>query len=746
MYSLAIIKCFLCVMLLVSSCSSSENLHFQGPNIALNGAVFQSPGKCCSGNTCYGPSLAIDNNTDGHFSHGHCSRTRPTRHVTASWTVKFDRKYYITGMKIYNIFPSNDFKVFAFKDSQKPVIIYDGTSHRQYLKQIQIEIAGNLSFSSLTVAIPLKGNTKTMLTLCEVQIFSAYCPAIHTPVHGTATLFNNTGFPYGNGENIFNSAGMIIKFHCNNGYVINGQEYVKCLPSGNYSSKQPSCNRQTGCMAISKPSNGNAMIYNNSGRTYGINKHPNNTAGTIIQFVCDIGFVLNGPEFIKCLSTGVYNSSAPTYTRAECDKYPKASSNSKITSLSDGNYIGSIILFTCDRGYKMFGSRNITCLNNRQWNTKPPRCDPVKCERPVDFVNGYYTVNTTAPCENSSLENLHYPCEIIAHCNTGYVLRDSKTMYCDDTGVWSLPKPTCDEIQCQYPGPFPHGNYTFFQRYAALIKRVKYGTKISVNCDIGYSYSGPKSRTCGIDGNWSGNAPACTIITCSLPRNITNGNYIFQNLSRVSDVKAIEYGVSVFIKCNNGYRNTGPRYQTCTSNMTWSGGPASCTVIKCEHPEDETVKNVFYILKTGDNFTYGNANISESITVVCRTGFTLSSGSSTRTCLSNGTWSDQDIECSAVTCPIPKQSGDVTNLTSFNKPYNSTIRVLCHRGILRGQAIQRCNEQGKWDGDMPVCETLESEIHTSSNGPVIGAASGTVAVLLLTGLVIALLVYRKRYA
>ncbi|XP_053395795.1 uncharacterized protein LOC123524141 [Mercenaria mercenaria] len=429
----------------------------------------------------------------------------------------------------------------------------------------------------------------------------------------------------------------------------------------------------------------------------------------------------------------------------ECDKYPKASSNSKITSLSDGNYIGSIILFTCDRGYKMFGSRNITCLNNRQWNTKPPRCDPVKCERPVDFVNGYYTVNTTAPCENSSLENLHYPCEIIAHCNTGYVLRDSKTMYCDDTGVWSLPKPTCDEIQCQYPGPFPHGNYTFFQRYAALIKRVKYGTKISVNCDIGYSYSGPKSRTCGIDGNWSGNAPACTIITCSLPRNITNGNYIFQNLSRVSDVKAIEYGVSVFIKCNNGYRNTGPRYQTCTSNMTWSGGPASCTVIKCEHPEDETVKNVFYILKTGDNFTYGNANISESITVVCRTGFTLSSGSSTRTCLSNGTWSDQDIECSAVTCPIPKQSGDVTNLTSFNKPYNSTIRVLCHRGILRGQAIQRCNEQGKWDGDMPVCETLESEIHTSSNGPVIGAASGTVAVLLLTGLVIALLVYRKRF-
>ena len=43
-------------------------------------------------------------------------------------------------------------------------------------------------------------------------------------------------------------------------------------------------------------------------------------------------------------------------------------------------------------------------------------------------------------------------------------------------------------------------------------------------------------------------------------------------------------GDSCNVTCNRGYRLTGSTQRICQSNGSWSGSPASCTIMECPDP------------------------------------------------------------------------------------------------------------------------------------------------------------------
>ncbi|XP_032368577.1 complement decay-accelerating factor isoform X2 [Etheostoma spectabile] len=107
----------------------------------------------------------------------------------------------------------------------------------------------------------------------------------------------------------------------------------------------------------------------------------------------------------------------------------------------------------------------------------------------------------------------------------------------------------------------------------------------------------------------------------------------------------------------------------------------------------------------------------DTVKVVCDKGFKLS-GSSFRKCYAFG-WSGK-ANCSIVTCDKP---GDVTNgrssWDSQDQPkYGEIIQYVCNNGYtLVGKASIVCSETGRYDSPPPACEGVTTETVTPRSTP-----------------------------
>ncbi len=102
-----------------------------------------------------------------------------------------------------------------------------------------------------------------------------------------------------------------------------------------------------------------------------------------------------------------------------------------------------------------------------------------------------------------------------------------------------------------------------------------------------------------------------------------------------------------------------------------------------------------------------NGRVSASggtATYTCSTGYTLS-GSSTRTCQTNGVWSGTAPTCNAVQCPelSPPSGGTVRLIT--RTPGSGIATYSCNTGNIRiGSSFRICQTDGTWNGNAPTCQ------------------------------------------
>ncbi|NXG63317.1 DAF factor, partial [Hemiprocne comata] len=96
---------------------------------------------------------------------------------------------------------------------------------------------------------------------------------------------------------------------------------------------------------------------------------------------------------------------------------------------------GTSVKYYCDPGYVLTGKTTVSCLASGSWSIPYPRCDELPCPSPPNIDKGSHNshhleVFTTGMVVNYS-------------CDPGYSLLGEASIYCTDSGNWSLPLPQC---------------------------------------------------------------------------------------------------------------------------------------------------------------------------------------------------------------------------------------------------------------------------------------------------------------
>lgn len=506
----------------------------------------------------------------------------------------------------------------------------------------------------------------------------------------------------------------VIRYSCDQGYVLQGEEVQTCLYNKKWSGEQPLCD-EISCGQPQFVANAEYNLVNNSV-----------TYESVVEYSCIEGYTKVGYNTQKCASDGLWT---------EMDLVCSLVSCTPITNIEHGNIIGSdfsygdILEFTCDLGYQLIGETTLHCEVSGWSSSDHPYCKIVTCPDPEPFENGLvvgtdysFGSDITFQCSNKyqitfeskqtcsaegqwigdvpvcQLITCRFPPEVsggqvvtVSHqysmgdtieysCNEGFYIVGETTMACSKSGVWAGTVPSCRRVQCPILEAFSNGNihttaYTF-------------ESTATYNCASGYDLVGVATRTCLSGGTWSESAPSCVSVSCAPPGNIENGHAQYDSLT---------YGDVVVYVCDVGYQLIGVSVHTCDASGQWSEKIPACQLINCGAPPN--VKNA---IVTGNSYNY-----IETIYYTCSEGFELI-GNNLLQCSSDGTWKGSLPGCQLVKCGpppvIPRATTTVSTLT-----YGSTASYNCNDGYtLTGQSTARCSGSGEWDYD-PTIECLSVE-------------------------------------
>jgi len=462
-------------------------------------------------------------------------------------------------------------------------------------------------------------------------------------------------------------------FSCNPGWKLQGAPVLKCVvPGGNWDVGRPNCVRDTTlCPSITTFSNGKVHNYGN-------------TVGSVVRFTCNKGYKLTTEhDTITCRNGGVWGPvkiprcardlsvpkeeiektcpqivdlggglgkcegdngprgkvkcscvegfSIAGYTTLECKRWywtnaGSPDSNFKLPTCKDDTcnnprpfrgtarkyYYG--YRYSCHSGYKTGGKRQNRCTKG-QWSSRyVPRCSRRTCDSFIRIEGGDISYNIGDDWERSSYD-----------CHDGWQ-KQTWRLYCKrgttNRGAYCRRVEHCPRID-----GFDNGS---------LKTKTKYGTqflykrKVFFSCNAGYVRQGPKTVTCQYHYSrggyhYSAALPVCIKKECPPIKSFAHG--------RVRQYSNMP-GVEIFYECDDGYRLTGRRKNTCRGT-SW----------KFPHPECQRFGICPSIcLDNGKVVTPNGKKSGESAFFSCNDGYTLI-GPSDVQCNSNGQWEEDPPRC-----------------------------------------------------------------------------------------------------
>uniref|UniRef100_A0A8B9EFD0 CUB and Sushi multiple domains 3 n=1 Tax=Anser cygnoides TaxID=8845 RepID=A0A8B9EFD0_ANSCY len=533
------------------------------------------------------------------------------------------------------------------------------------------------------------------------------CPSINsfTLEHGRWKIVNGSHYEYKTK----------VVFSCDPGYYGLGPASIECLANGTWSwrNERPYC--QTGhCGSPDLIVNGQVI-----GENYGYRD--------TVVYQCSPGFRLIGSSVRICQQDHNWSGQLPSCVPVSCG-HP----GSPIYGRTSGNgfNFNDIVTFSCNTGYVMQGPTKAQCQANRQWSHPPPICKVVNCSDPGIPANSI---------RESKIEhgNFTYGTVVFYDCNPGYYLFGSSVLICQPNGQWDKPLPECIMIDCGHPGippnavlsgdkytfgstvhytctgrrsllgqssrtcqlnghwsgSLPHCSgksqktYTFFQTMLLNILIRKTILYLIYSCMEGYILSGSSVRQCTANGTWSGSLPNCTTVTCPTPPQISNGRLEGTNL---------DWGFSISYVCSPGYELSFPAVLTCVGSGTWSGEVPQCLPKFCGDPGVPSQGK-----REGKSFIY-----QSEVSFSCNPPFILV-GSSTRICQADGTWSGSSPRCIEPTrtaCENPGVPRHGSQNNTFGYQVGNVVQFQCKKGhLLHGSTTRTCLPDLTWSGIQPEC-------------------------------------------
>uniref|UniRef100_A0A5F9CUY6 CUB and sushi domain-containing protein 3 n=1 Tax=Oryctolagus cuniculus TaxID=9986 RepID=A0A5F9CUY6_RABIT len=580
--------------------------------------------------------------------------------------------------------------------------------------------------------------------------------------------------------------GTRVTYFCNDGYRLSSKELTTavCQSDGTWSNH----NKTPRCVVVTCPSinsftleHGRWRIVNGSHYEY----------KTKVVFSCDPGYHGLGPASIECLPNGTWSwrNERPYCQTGHCG-IPELIVNGQVIGENYG--YRDTVVYQCNPGFRLIGSSVRICQQDHNWSGQLPSCVPVSCGHPGSPIygrtsgNGFnfndvvtFSCNIGILCKdqqrhnarptdsgliklisclvvncsdpgipaNSKREskiehgNFTYGTVVFYDCNPGYFLFGSSVLICQPNGQWDKPLPECIMIDCGHPGVPPNAvlsgeKYTFGStvHYSCTGKRSLLGqssrtcqlnghwsgsqphcsgdatgtcgdpgtpghgsrqesdfrTKSTVHfaCDTGYILHGSEQRTCLANGSWTGRQPECKAVQCGNPGTTANG--------KVFRIDGTTFSSSVIYSCMEGYILSGPSVRQCTANGTWSGSLPNCTIISCGDPGIPAQGK-----REGKSFIY-----QSEVSFNCNSPFILV-GSSTRICQADGTWSGSSPHCiepTRTSCENPGVPRHGSQNNTFGFQVGSVVQFHCKKGhLLQGSTTRTCLPDLTWSGIQPEC-------------------------------------------
>ncbi|KAH3724488.1 hypothetical protein DPMN_050305 [Dreissena polymorpha] len=561
---------------------------------------------------------------------------------------------------------------------------------------------GDRTFDNTTVNSTAEDTCKPGYDLIGMRTISCSDTGIWNALAANCTIKNCRDPPvlqngYHNATSTtYNSTAI---YSCNQGYRMFGENSITCLDTGNWSKLLVNCTIKD-CGAPPELTNGDRTFHNT-------------TANSTVQYTCNPGYDLIGMSTISCLESGTWNSLEANCTIKNCQDPPvlqdgfhaatittytstvKYSCNpgytmfgeNSITCLDTGNWskllvnctikvlqdgfhnatsttYNSIVKYSCNPGYSMFGANSITCLDTGYWSALLVNCTIKDCGTPPMLTNGDRTfLNTTV---NSTIEYT---------CNPGYDFIGISNIHCMGTGTWSILEAKCSIKDCHSPPALKNG--------FATVSTTTYNSTAIYTCSSGYDMHGPYSIACLATGDWDKLEANCNIKDCGTPPLLTNGAGAFINTT---------VNNTAMYTCYPGYDFIGMRNIRCLENGTWGALEAQCTIKDCQNPP--VLQNGFHAATTS---TY-NSTLMYS----CDPGYTML-GENSITCLDTGNWSKLLVNCTIKDCqnpPVLHYGFHAATTTT----YNSTVIYKCKPGYrMFGENSITCLDTGNWSELLVNC-------------------------------------------
>ncbi|XP_065899401.1 uncharacterized protein [Dysidea avara] len=482
------------------------------------------------------------------------------------------------------------------------------------------------------------------------------CPNLTTPPNGEIT-------PCSSGSTGVGYEGDTCSFTCNTGYELTSSDTRTCQSDGSWSGSDDVCRR----VECPVPNNGTLSCPN--GDTTGVFEDA-------CTFLCDVGYELQGPSNGTCLADQSWSEGDPICVELNCSTSPPVD-NSQLELPCDTQY-WSTCTTVCVDGYTG-GGGSYTCVvtdvatNNVGWNGST-NCERVECPAPNNGILSCPNGATTGVFEDTCTFS----------CDSGYELQGPSSVTCLADQSWSGGDPICVILNCSTSLPVDNSQ-------VELPCDTQYQSTCTTVCVDGYT-GGGGSYTCVVTDvgtntvDWQGTT-SCQRVQCPQILMPENGEI---SCSLIND-PSFSYEDTCSFTCNTGYELTGSPQRTCQSDGSWSGSLVSCTIMEC--PSSSLPMNS--MLAVSCRSTYLSMCDLE-----CEEGFN-GSGDPSYVCdvltdgsvmwmTNEGGWSCERVQC-----------------TSLSSPSNDQCSFSCDPGYeLTGSSTRQCLSNGSWNGADVTCNIL----------------------------------------
>ncbi|XP_067016857.1 complement factor B-like isoform X1 [Acropora muricata] len=219
----------------------------------------------------------------------------------------------------------------------------------------------------------------------------------------------------------------VLTYSCEKGYTLTGSNRRRCRKNGKWS-KGPKCVVTTCEPKQLVITNGNVSITDDQYR-----------AGATLVFECNEGYEIHGSETITCLDRGMWSARRfPYCIEKRCPDPGRPENGDRFGSFA----IGNRVRFSCQSGFELHGSRERTCLENKEWSGSLTTCQDGSTDCPVLGI----------PINGRKYgSKYNYRDEVTFECDDGYVLKGSARRECTKNGNWSGTEALCkDEFEDRF--------------------------------------------------------------------------------------------------------------------------------------------------------------------------------------------------------------------------------------------------------------------------------------------------------